>query len=386
MRNYYVEPGTVIMLAQAAYKLWGAANKEKELKKIVALLKEINGKLDTIIHKQDQILAELREMRIQFKLDLRNEFINALQVDLAAFQSEINVEAGQIGAISNREALMDLAKIAKDLRHLSFRFLGYGLPALTGTMASALLLATIYSLMRQLGANLRSVNSEELSFLEEWDNRLAQWFDPNQQEGIAFALNLITTERQALQDKIDAHPRRVSLGYFRTGEEHYSHSRNATCKIHQERILVISGDLNSGFSDTYELGAIDRYRECVRDRPNLHGPAVGAVGELLPAFEPKELRSYSVDLYDPERPFDLPFEDDIQPIADRSNSYYENAGKLAFGSSGVSAPVNHAITVALNKQRDVWISVLEHETQLSSLNKILGALREALKGRRTELA
>lgn len=376
-RKYYVEPTTVVAVAQAAYKLWSASQDAKIQKEIINLLKEINKKLDVIIRTQHQILAELKAMQIQFRIDLRNEFIKSLEVDLFAYQSEINVEVGRLDTSSPREALPRIAALAQPLRLLSFRFMGYGLPAFTGAIGSALLLSSIYGLMRSMGANGRKVDAEEVSFLNEWDSRLTEWLTPESGDGIAAAINGTVMERQAIEKHVADHQRRIFLEWFATGEENYSGNR--TCYVHQERYLVIDGDLRVGFSDHYENGRTDPRYRCRSQHPNRFGPAVGAVAALTPSFESRKIDAPKD--YDPEEPFVIPDAYEALELPVPKQSYYANAGYLAFGSFDEAAPVNHPVTQALNRQREVWIAILERESNLMSLQKVMTSLSDRIRER-----
>lgn len=379
-RKYYVEPTTVVAVAQAAYKLWSASQDAKVQKEIVKLLKQINEKLDVIIRKQNQILAELKAMQIQFRIDLRNEFIKSLEVDLFAYQSELNVEVGRLESTSTRDSLARIAALAQPLRLISFRFMGYGLPAFTGAIGSALLLSSIYALMRSMGANARRVDAEELSFLNEWDARLAEWLKPEVGDGIAAAIKIIQAERLAVEKHVAEHARRIFLEWFDTGEEYYT-GDNRVCDVHQERFLVISGDLQTGFSDVYESGRTNPRYQCRRDGHwNRFGPAVGAVGNLEPSFEASAAAATAAE-YDPEDPFNIPDGDNAIELPVPKQSYYANAGYLAYGSFDKLVPVNHPITQSLNKKREEWIAVLERESNLMSLQKVMTSLSERIRQR-----
>jgi hypothetical protein len=375
-RKYYVEPTTVVAIAQAAYKLWSASQEAKIQKEIVSLLRQINAKLDVIIRNQHQILAELRSMQIQFRIDLRTEFIKSLEVDLFAYQSELNVEVGRLDASSSRESLPRISALAQPLRLLSFRFMGYGLPAFTGAIGSALLLSSVYALMRSLGANGRKVDAEELSYLNEWDARLSEWLKPESEDGITAAINATVRQRQEIERYIESHPKRIFLEWFDTGEEYYTDRRS--CKVGQERFLVITGDLQSGFSDCYEAGRTNPTWSCVPEPWNRHGPAVGAVATLQPSFKTIAIE---VPEYDPEDPFVIPDDTEAVELPVAKQSYYANAGFIAYGSLDRAVPVNHPVTQALTLKREEWIGLLERESNLMSLQKVMVSITDRIRGR-----
>jgi hypothetical protein len=389
IRTYYVEPTTVVAVAQAAYKLWSASQEARNQKEILSLLRQINTKLDIIIRNQYQILAELKSMKIQFRIDLRNEFIKSLEVDLFAYQSEVNVEVGRLDSSSSRDSLARIAALAQPLRLLSFRFLGYGLPAFTGAIGSALLLSSVYALMRSLGANRRKVDAEELSYLNEWDARLREWLKPESADGITAAINATARQRQEIEIYATNHAKRIFLEWFDTGEEYYTHNR--TCKVGQERFLVITGDLQNGFSDSYESGQTNPKWRCEFDYPpdppgdrrHRHGPAVGAVATFQPSFKSTARETPE---YDPEDPFVIPDETEAFELPVLKQSYYANAGFIVYGSLDRAVPVNHPVTQALSLKREEWIGLIESESNLMSLQKVMVSITDRIRGRSSAIS
>lgn len=366
----YVDPATAIMVAEASYKMWKSAQEARKAGETVKLLKQIGAKLDVVIRKQDEVLTELRSLKVFFQDELRRQFLNEVQFGMAAHRDSFEVVASLVG-VDNNAALSRVKELELPTRNFSFNLLQRGVAAFTVALPAAVLHLAVLNLQRELHVKEQVIKTLELAFLAQWEEQFLRWFQPDHREGLLFPLRLLREAREALQQQIEAYARLVPLGSFDTGREH--HSERKSCQIHRQRTLVVTGDLKSGFADHYEDGADFVSTKCQNVPWDRFGPSAGAVPELL------------LSNYDPTDPLSLVSREDLEKMVP-TGSYYQNAKMIAYGVDGEGVvPVNHPHTQALNTLRTRWITALADETGFAAFVKIVQDTRAEFATRAKEL-
>lgn len=373
-RYLYVDPATVVAVAKVAYNLWQSSQEARIKKQTIKLLKQMNKKIDLVIQKQNEILNELKSLKVFFKEEFRVQFLREVEIGMISIRSSLDVVSDLI-IVDRKEALERIKELELPTRTFCFNLLERGSAAFTISFAGAVVHLTVLNLMRELGTKERVIRTLELGFLDKWEERFLLWFDVDNPEGLLLPLRLLGEVRESLQGQIDAHPRNIGLGAIDTGTQVY-HGRR-TCEIHRDRTLVITGDIKSGFADFYQDGSPYESKVCYSEPRDHFGPAAGAVPEML-------FKSYDV-----KNPLSLHFPDNFDAeglLGDDSFSYYNNASKIAFGTeTTLNVPVNHPITQALNRLRDQWIAAVADETAFAAFLKVVQDTRQQLAARASDL-
>lgn len=278
MKMMFAGAAAAIEVAEAAYKMWKGLQEERRQRRTVQMIKEINIKLDIVIRKQDEILAELKAMRVYFRDELRRQFLSEVEIGMMSHRSALAVIVSLID-VDRGAAFERVRELEHPTRTFSFNLLQRGSAAFTASFSAAVLHLSVLSLLRELGARVRVIDSLELAFLDEWESHFLKWFHPDTADGLAYPLRLLRQEREGLQSEIENFPRRIAYGSTNTGRYHTSGRKH--CQIHRQRTLVITGDLSSGFSDYLEEGGDFVSGVCEFDRPDRHGPSAGATPDAL---------------------------------------------------------------------------------------------------------
>jgi hypothetical protein len=383
-------PAAALAAAESLYKLYNSIQEARQRRQMLALLKEISDKLDTVISRQDEILLELRDLRVKFRFDVRKEFIYALEVSLGSYRSQLNIKAASIGHQPAKASLAEISTLADPVEKLSFDLLGYGPAGFTGAMATALLLHSIFGLQRELGAAVSKVDIREMAYLREWERAFAHWYDAANADGLAFALTALGAARVKLHQEIDGHTRRVDLDWYNTGRTVDQDADR--CEVWGLRTLVISGDIKTGFSDSYETARTAnrncRYR---RGDDGPRGDRGGGGGSKLSHLGEEQ---FWLDLpedarwmagYDPEDPYNIPT-NLLNAPSEESETLYLKASEIAFGKASKQLiPVNHPITQALQAKREEWLALVAQEAKLRTFSEFVEKTRAEFAARALQL-
>jgi hypothetical protein len=381
-----VDPGTLLAAAEGGYKIWKGLQEARKKEKIIAELGKITDLLHDVIKRQDQILTELKNLRIHIREDMRAEFLFALDAELHEIMRRVETQMGRLPSVNRRVVLNTLVNegFMGKIESIVWRMDRYGASAVTGSLAAAIYFVCFIGLLRELGANRRSVDSTEQSFLKIWDQKFfGVWLDENQLGSLIRTISEISREKQDIKTKIDNHPRRVPLGFHRTHRRVFSHGY--FCDRGADHFLIISGDLEHGFTGSIVLEN-SRLFDCEG------GSGYGGHPPFLPGQIESESSSSEADsgedvqeVYPDE---DVLTEQDVAIVENEASDIFrlDKALEEAYRKEGISKLlVDHEIVNGLNTQVRQWKTLVEQEARLRVLIAWVEEIRRSFEERRGEL-
>lgn len=225
-------------------------------------LREIGEQLSTVIQLQQQILGEIRRLRLYFREALRAEWIHHVSVELAGQADRFDVvmagvEDGTEIPPATRQRLVGLLA---EVQQTAFELRHYGVAAYQSTYSAM-------CLMKAICAVLDWNKDEQAAAFSKFVRSAADWLDPKHGDSVVGLLNRVKAERSSIRRRLEKKPREYHIGFG---------SSSGELRCTWEDWLVIVGSLGDGYSGHVE----QRKREC-RPGPHVRDESVDRIEQDL---------------------------------------------------------------------------------------------------------
>ena len=289
-----MEPITTIKVGTTAISVIKSISELGREDKYLAELKSISNLLDQVIQGQEDILRELRALRVEIREDLRSELISLLINEFYGYASAIETQIGRVPMSGRRAVHKELIQrdYLANLEKLCWRMEDYGLPAATAALSSSIYFIWYIGVLCDLGASPRGLRSLKASFLRGWDQRFFyHWIT----EGVPGSLPARIKSEQILQGgiktQVEDHQRKIHLGFLQTG--YVTCPRSVDYKVGHDHFLNITGNLESGFSGSVSIENRLHYESRDNSKPK-HGDEE----EIIACPDMSEFENMSRDDYE----------------------------------------------------------------------------------------
>lgn len=347
-----VEPLTIIQGVAAVIGIFSSLKKMSDSNDTKDYLSKINKKLNRLLLGQATILAELKAMRIHFREDVRSEFLSAVEAELTAELSWLDIYLLSYEDRSAAENIKDLEEHAADVHQIGFRLATYGLASFHAVVIALATTETMYRLaLKVAGSSGRApLISRWKAIHLEFKERFKTWLSSDGDTTTSIVLSIQQSEADAKNflTHINQYtlPYRVKIGTRSESRREGNWSYYTEIKQYAD----ITGSLEDGFKDvlyekvgkhrrTYEGGNHDRYKR------------FGVSSDIID---------------DPSSAVKL----EQESIIASQLSVDASIAKL------LSTPVNHAITKALNQYRKQYFALTKHIAEKQQIEKLLKVLVE----------